>query len=178
MTVSCIIQIVLILKDEKYQIILETIIERNYAYEIYISLFLFILSLIFLIWFNNLKIISFFLSFLGVMDLFYIFYFSLPNDAPFYINAVPIIIIYITIHCFLLVFSFFIKQVYLISLGLTTKEYDSIRIFQSGVSDGDLNTLKEGRYNLEKITNIGYLKRILNLFSFLIKPISKSLFEI
>jgi hypothetical protein len=128
------------------------------------------------------KIILFFPSFIGVMGLFYLFHYSKPESAPFFVNPLSIILLYISIPTFVFVASFFYRQSKLVCLGLTTKEYESIILFEKQMMDKDIDkssensdNFKKGNFYMEKVKKLSCVNKFKNFVGFFCKKIPDSL---
>ena len=148
---------------------------------LYISLGLILISIFLLKCLEN-KLLIVFPSFIGVLGLFYLFYFSKPGSAPFYVNPFSIILIYICFPCFLFVSSFLFRQTRLVLLGLTTKEFESILLFQKEMatqdlekSSGNSDNYKKGEIYSNIIKSLSCMKKLKNFVEFFKKEIPGSL---
>lgn len=116
------------------------------------------------------------------MGLFYLFHFSKPDNAAFYVNPLSLILLYVSMPAFLFVTSFLYRQTKLVCLGLTTKEYESILLFEKQMKDKTLDNssknsdnFNKGDFYVKKIKSINYLNKLHNLCRFFFNKIPESL---
>lgn len=146
-----------------------------------ISLGFIVISILLLICVKN-KIMLFFPSFIGIMGLFYLFHFSKPENSAFYVNPLSLILLYVSMPTFIFVTSFLYRQTKLVCLGLTTKEYESILLFEKQIKDKNLDSISENSDNfnksdfyVKKIKTINCLNKLHNLGKFFFNKIPDSL---
>lgn len=146
-----------------------------------ISLGFIVISILLLICVKN-KIVLFFPSFIGVMGLLYLFHFSKPENAAFYVNPLSLILLYVSMPAFLFVTSFLYRQTKLVCLRLTTKEYESILLFEKQMKDKTLDNssknsdnFNKGDFYVKKIKTINCLNKLHNLRRFFFNKIPESL---
>jgi hypothetical protein len=139
----------------------------------YISLSLVVISIILLIlWMQN-PLLYMLTSAAGLIMLFILFVISNKTGDP-KINPAAIILAYVILPGFILIFSNLSEQTKFISVGITTKQNDSIQIFLS-TNQRLLNEAEEIEMNIDKLTNTKFSTRVRNMFKFLCKPKPKSL---
>jgi hypothetical protein len=117
---------------------------------------------------------------LGMTGLFIHYQISINKnkDLPFETNGLEILLIVPFIPVLVFVCSFLFKQTFLISVNLTTKQYDSILLHKMSIRDQRLyqdndDTNGEAYYNT--IKNIKFKDKIKNIFRFICKNKPQSL---
>jgi hypothetical protein len=139
----------------------------------YTSTSLIVIALIFLIiWFRK-PIIYMFTSASGLIMLFILFIISdKTNDSKN--NPVAILIIYLMLPVLVLIFANLADQTKYISIGITTKQHDSIKIYKT-TNQRLLHEEAEIDINIAKLDNTNLSKRVKNIFSFVWKRKPKSI---
>lgn len=106
-----------------------------------------------------------------MITLVILFYIVKDNTLGYEINPIGLIILYITFPLFIFVTASCFKQSYLGCIGLTTKQYDSILIFQTQQKDEKktLNQNQEinGEFYTKKLRDQTACDKIKNLCSLL-----------
>lgn len=97
-------------------------------------------------------------------------------SAPYYINPIPLIILITILPILIFIFILFCRQTYLVCLGITTKEYESIKIFDEAPKSKLIKDKKESCNNyMSEVMNLSLIDKLKNLFRFLIRKKSESL---
>lgn len=168
--VSCIWYLIMVLSDPNNKI-LENMLNEEAVF--YISLGLVGISILLLIFLMKNPLLYMLTSAAGLIMLFILFVMSnKTNDIK--INPAAIILSYLILPGLMLIFSNLYDQTRFISVGITTKQNDSIEIFKS-TNQRLLIEEEEIDMNINKLANTKFSVRVKNLFRFLCKPKSKSL---